>query len=112
MHAARAAEAIHQSDDAVRRNLPPDLVPVFDAIKGRIKGSPKRSRTETFLQWVEENPGEVVAMQDKRAERELRALLRAQGVRPRKAAPRSKTPPPTTSWDDVWDAADAAVYLD
>lgn len=68
-----------ESDDEVRRNLEPDLVPVFDSVRRTIHGSPKRSRTETFLQWVEENPDEVLTMRaelgDRAFQRELKEHL-------------------------------------
>lgn len=52
-----------ESDDAVRHNLPPELVPVFDEVRRDIKASAHRSRTESFLEWVEDNEGEVLRMQ-------------------------------------------------
>lgn len=73
-----ARERAHEDDDAVRRNLPAELVPVFDAVAKRIKGSPKKSRTESFLQWAEENPDEIVVLQQGEADQYLRDLLKAQ----------------------------------
>ena len=37
-------------------------------MKKKIKGGPRRSRTEAFLEWAEENPGEIVAIQQAGAE--------------------------------------------
>lgn len=68
-------ERAQEDDDAVRANLPPDLVPVFDQVKKKIKGSPRKSRTEAFLQWAEENPGEIVAVQQADADAYLAKLL-------------------------------------
>ena len=45
-----------ESDDEVRGNLPPELVPLFERVKRTIKASPRMTRTETFLHFVEENP--------------------------------------------------------
>ncbi len=73
-----ARERRQEDDDAVRSNLPPELVPVFDKVSRKIKGSDKRSRTETFLDWAEENPDEILAVQAEAAEKELRALLKQQ----------------------------------
>jgi len=70
------AERRSESDDAVRDNLPADLVPVFDRVKRRIKGTARMSRTEAFLKWAEENPDEIVAVEAERAEREVAALIR------------------------------------
>ena len=44
-----ARERSQEDDDAVRNNLPPELVPVFDKHRKSIKGSARRSRTEQFL---------------------------------------------------------------
>jgi hypothetical protein len=82
-----------ESDDEVRGNLPPELVPVFDSVRRGIKGTVRKSRTESFLQWAEENPGDVLAMQSDRADREVEQLIaelereqRAEGRRRRRAA--------------------------
>jgi len=73
----KAIEAISESDDAVRRNVPPELIPIFNRIKGRIKGKRTRDRTEAFLEWVEEHPEDVVAMQAGAAESEIKRLVSA-----------------------------------
>jgi hypothetical protein len=56
-------ERKQEDDDSVRNNLPRELIPVFDKHRRSIKGSTRRSRTEEFLQWAEENPDEVIAIQ-------------------------------------------------
>src|SRR5881394_458533 len=71
-------ERSQEDDDRVRSNLPPELVPVFDKVARRIKGTAKRSRTETFLDWAEENPDEIIAVQQAAADEGLRELLRQQ----------------------------------
>jgi len=68
----RAAE----SDDEVRRDIPPELVPVFNRVRRNIKGSDRRTRSETFLEWAEENPSEVYAMQEQDAAREIERLIK------------------------------------
>lgn len=73
---ARARQA--ESDDEVRANLPPELVPVFDAVRKGIKGTARKSRTEAFLQMAEENPGEVYALQSAQAERDVERLIAEQ----------------------------------
>lgn len=60
--------ALSQSDDTVRGNIPPELVPLWERVKGRIKGSDRKSRTEAFLQYAEEHPGEVFAVIDTRTD--------------------------------------------
>lgn len=71
-------ERSQEDDDAVRRNLPAELVPVFESVRKKIKGSPRKSRTETFLEWAEENPDEIVALQQADADEHLAQLLREQ----------------------------------
>lgn len=73
-----------ESNDEVRSNIEPHLRPLFERVKGKIKASDRMSRTEAFAHYVEENPGEVSAAQEKEAEKQLRADLREQ----RKNAPR------------------------
>jgi len=57
------AERRSESDDAVRKNLPPELLPVFDKVRRSIKAGHRRTRTEAFLEWAEEHPAEVLAIQ-------------------------------------------------
>lgn len=68
-------ERQQESDDAVVGNLPAGLVPVFLKIRRQVKGGPRTTRTEAFLEWVEENPGEVYAIQSEQAERDLARLV-------------------------------------
>lgn len=71
-----AAERASESDDEVRANIPRELVPAFDKNKRYIKGTPRKTRTEAFLQWAEENPAEIWALQNEQAEREIREMVR------------------------------------
>jgi hypothetical protein len=69
-----------ESDDEVRQNIPPDLVPLFDRVKRAIKATPRMSRTEAFLHYAEENPAEVLDVIEDKTEaliRELEAQQRA-----------------------------------
>ena len=75
---ATARERSEEDDDAVRSNLPAELVPVFEVVKKKIKGSARRSRTEAFLEWAEENPEEILAVQEVAAEKYLRGLMKEQ----------------------------------
>jgi hypothetical protein len=72
--ATREREA--ESDDEVRRDIPPELVSVFNKVRHNIKGSDHRSRSEAFLEWAEENPGEIYAMQEQEASREIKRLVK------------------------------------
>lgn len=64
-----------ESDDEVERNLPPELVAVFRRVRSSIKASPRKSRTEAFLQWAEENPDDVHAVLYEAAERDVARLV-------------------------------------
>lgn len=75
---ATARERAAEDDDAVRSNLPAELVPVFDKVRKKIKGSARRSRTEAFLEWAEENPDEILAVQQGEADEYLAKLVREQ----------------------------------
>jgi hypothetical protein len=90
-----ARERGQEDDDAVRGNLPPELRPVFDKVRKTIKASGKRSRTEAFLDWAEENPEEILAVQQATADRELKELLKQQREQGRtvRDARRYKLPP-------------------
>ena len=74
-HATTSKERKAESDDYVRGNLPPELVGVFNAVRGQIKGGPRTTRTEAFLQWAEENPGDVLHHQAHDTDREVAALV-------------------------------------
>lgn len=92
---ATARELEQEDDDRVRSNLPPELVPVFEAVRKKIKGSARRTRTEAFLEWAEENPEEILAVQETQAEQYLRGLLKQQrelGRNVRKAGRYKQTP--------------------
>lgn len=71
-----ARERASESDDEVRGNIPPELVALFERVKGRIKGGDRRTRTEAFLQYAEENPREVLSSIEDESEAQLRELER------------------------------------
>lgn len=71
-------ERRQEDDDRVRSNLPPELLPVFERVKRKIKGSARRSRTEEFLEWAQENPDEVLQEQQNQADEYLKELVKAE----------------------------------
>lgn len=75
-----AKERAQESDDDVRQNIPGDLLPLFERVKKSIKGSTRMSRTETFLQYAEENPHEVVDAQVALSQREIARLIREEAA--------------------------------
>ncbi len=84
-----ATERRQESDDAVRSNIPRELAHVFERVKKHIHGSRYRSRTEAFLEWAHDNPGEVYAIQQEDAERDLAKLI-AEHERTERAARRKR----------------------
>lgn len=73
-----ARERTQEDDDAVRNNLPAELVAVFDKFRKNFKSGPRRTRTEAFLEWAEENPDEIIAVQQAEADAALKQLLKEQ----------------------------------
>ena len=68
-------ERLGESDDEVIRNLSPDMAAVFQHVRRSIKGSPRRTRTEAFLEWAHDNPDEVWTIRQADAEADLQKLI-------------------------------------
>jgi hypothetical protein len=47
-----------ESDDEVRANIPEELIPLFNRVKRAIKAGKRMTRTEAFMKYAEEHPGE------------------------------------------------------
>lgn len=65
----KASERARESDEQVARNLPPELLPVWQRVKRRIKATDKMTRTEAFMQWVHDHSAEVQEIEAQEAER-------------------------------------------
>lgn len=89
-HKKSAREVAKESDDEVRNNIDPDLVPVFNRVRKAVRPNPRQSRTEAFLQYVEENPQEVVQLQQQSADVEVARLIAEQEQAERDAARHAK----------------------
>jgi hypothetical protein len=63
-----------ESDDEVRQNIQPEMLGLWERVKRGIKGSPRESRTERFLRYVEENPGELLLVLEDRTDALVREL--------------------------------------
>ncbi len=72
----RRIEAIQESDSQVLQNIPPELVPVWRVVRGKIKSSPRRSRTEAFLEWAQEHAGDVLTIIDRQYQADVEAMAR------------------------------------
>lgn len=57
---AKAKERASENDGEVEGNLPAEFVPLWRKVKKSIRGNARKSRTEAFLEYVAENPGEVI----------------------------------------------------
>lgn len=72
-----AREKRSESDCEVAANIDePGLRVVWERVKGKIRGSGRRSRTEAFYEWVAENAPDVYRIQEEDAERALEQLER------------------------------------
>lgn len=71
---ASRAERTSESDDEVRNNIDPEMVPIFDHVKAKIHGSARRSRTEAFFEWVHDHPSIVLEIVEEETQKELRRL--------------------------------------
>lgn len=68
----RRKPKLGERSDEVLQNIPPELHPVWRAVRTQFKPHSRKSLTEQFMQWVEENPDEVLALQDPAADRLVR----------------------------------------
>lgn len=72
------AERRSESDGEVNANVPAELVPLWERVKRRIKGSTRQSRTEAFLHYAAEHPREVIEAQEGGIDATIRELERQQ----------------------------------
>jgi hypothetical protein len=70
----RGSERRGESDDEVRGNVPPELVGLWERVKGRIRGTDRMTRTEAFLQYAHDHPNEVLEVLEDRTEALIRDL--------------------------------------
>lgn len=68
----------------MRNDLPPELHVVYRRVKRLIPkatkhadGRTRTSKAERFIEWVEENPDQVLAITQAHAEKQLRKLVKA-----------------------------------
>lgn len=98
-HTSRA-----ETDAEVLRNIPRELVGVFHAVKSQLPRGARLSKTEAFLEWVQENGARVYEIQHaehaawlKNMEREERAHRRGERI----VSPAPLSPSPNV---DEWGA--------
>jgi hypothetical protein len=77
--ASRArAEARAESDSEVEANLPAELLPVWRAVKHKIKEGPRRTRTEAFTEWAHDHPSDVERIAYDTIDRDVARLVAAE----------------------------------
>jgi len=67
-------EAASESDQEVEGNVSSELVPLWRRVKAQIRGGPRMSRTEAFLQYAHDNPAEVLSALEDRTDALVRDL--------------------------------------
>lgn len=97
-----AAEKRAESDAEVARNIDEELLPIWQQVKRGIQSTDKISRSEAFLQWVEENPAEIVAFRERQAAADLKKLLREQKAAETEARRRSRRKRPSKAEIDEY----------
>jgi hypothetical protein len=93
-YGAPAKVRAQESDDEVRANIPPELHKLFSKVRRSIKGSPRRSRTEEFLEYVEEHPSEVYDEDDPYERAAAQMEERAMRSNPRRKRRNKNAPAP------------------
>jgi hypothetical protein len=76
----RAAERLAESDDEVRNNTDPELWPVWEAMKGKIKATPRATRTEVFAQWAHDHPADVERIMYADHDESIKDLIKAEAA--------------------------------
>jgi hypothetical protein len=70
-----SSERRSESADEVRQNIPAHLQPLWKRVGKSIKATERKSRTEAFMQYAEENPSEAIQAQESDADRQFRREL-------------------------------------
>ena len=97
-----AHERLVESDDQVKHNIPAELAPLWEKVKGRMRGSARKSRTEAFLEYAESHADEILAAGEHEADARLAELIEQRDARDREleALERERAPKSSSS-DDV-----------
>jgi hypothetical protein len=86
----RRGDSLQESNSEVEHNIPQDLLPVWRAVRGKIKATPRRSRTEAFLEWVHDHGSAVRRILDQQIERDVAELVKHErALRKRVGSPRT-----------------------
>lgn len=97
-----AHERLVESDDQVKHNIPAELAPLWEKVKGRMRGTPRKSRTEAFLEYAESHAAEILAASEHEADVRLEELVEQREARDRELEALERERGPTSSpGDDV-----------
>lgn len=72
--AGTTVRRISESDDTVSANVPPEMLSLWERVKGRIRGTDRMTRTEAFLAYAHDHPGEILEAQEDQADVLVREL--------------------------------------
>jgi hypothetical protein len=107
-----AGERLHEADQEVVQNLPPELIPVWHTFKHKAKGSKTRSRYEAFMDYLHDNPQVIDYVQqqlektnEKKLAREQAKYYAERGYHLRKTEP---PPPEPDVVDELGDVVNGA----
>lgn len=125
---ATRAERREESNAEVERNLPPELITAWRAVRDSISGTSRKTRTEAFLDWAHDNPDELADLSSDASERGAHAEIAAHEKRLAAVEQRlhSRKPLRPDDWETLGikprelealglvptDAHDVAEYLD
>lgn len=73
-------ERREEGDHDVEVNLSPDQLLVWREVKGRIKATPRMSRTEAFLQWMHDHSADVARIVSAEAEKAYKQAVREEAA--------------------------------
>lgn len=116
-----AGERLHEADQEVVQNLPPELIPVWHHFKDKVKGSQRRSRYEAFMDFVHDHPEAIVFVNQKIEKETEKKLAKEQakfyaerGYQLRRTEPPPSEPDVFHEFDDVVGGAfdDVAGFFD
>jgi hypothetical protein len=75
---ASSKERRGESDDEVRANIAPEYLQLFERVKRSIRAGPRQTRTEAFLKYAEEHPGELLEAIDAETDRRIAEMQRSE----------------------------------
>lgn len=107
-----AGERLHEHDQEVIKNLPPELIPVWHHFKDKVKGTKRRSRYEAFMDFLHDRPEAIDFVRnkieqdtEKRLAKEQAKYYAERGYHLRRTEP---PPPEADIVDELGEAVDGA----